>query len=65
MKTIKLNVFLIAIIGILIGCHSKSHNQKVSKKDSITEIIKKPESQKTNNSENLNCKEFHELKDII
>ncbi|MES2864463.1 MAG: hypothetical protein V4666_10120 [Bacteroidota bacterium] len=65
MKTIKFNTFLFGIIGILIGCHTKNENSKVSKNDSIKTITKKTESPKTTHSKNCNCDENHDLKDYI
>lgn len=65
MKTIKLNVFLIAILVILIGCHSKNNYILVSKEDSTKVIDKNLDSSKKSQIENCNCKEFPELKDLI
>lgn len=65
MKTIKFNTFFFGIIGILIGCNSKNNNQKISKKDSIIDLVKKSDSTKKYQLENCNCIENPELKDYI
>jgi len=65
MKTIKFNVFLFGIIGILIGCNSKDINQEILKKDSVSEIVKKSDSSKKYQLKNCNCEENPELKDYI
>lgn len=64
-KTIQLNIFLFAILGILIGCNSKNTIIEVSQKDSVESIVSKPELPKTYLFENCNCEENPELKDII
>lgn len=64
-KTIKLSIFLFAILGILIGCNSKNTIIAVSQKDSVESIVSKSELPKTYRHENCNCEENPELKDII
>ena len=64
MKTIKFNIFLFAIIGILIGCNSKE-NQENIKYNSVNEMVKKSHSEKNLQLENCNCEENPELSDYI
>lgn len=64
MKTIKFNILLFAII-LLSGCNSKNNNQKISKKDSIIDLVKKSDLTKKYQLANCNCEENPELKDYI
>lgn len=75
MKTIKLNIFLFAIIGILLGCNSKNKQEKskdttekeIKFEDTVKEIVKSQDYNLTNRIKfkNVLCEYNSEIDTIL